>query len=186
MAAKTKGTSGPSQLDAHIWQRMLISKSFGERTDDLSEAIAKMAQIMCTERCNKENGRDMEAFLSCTLVPLSKNPGVRPIDIGEVLRHIVGKAVTTILRNEIQEAAGNLQLCAGQVGGCEAAVHAMATIFNEDQTEAVLLIDASNAFNSINRSVMLRNMYILCPSLPLYVSNCYSKEIRLLVIGGER
>ena len=85
MAAKTKGSSGPSQLDSNMWNRLLLSKSFGDRSVDLSKAIAKMATIMCTERCDKENGRDMEAFLSCTLVPLDKNPGVRPIGIGEVL-----------------------------------------------------------------------------------------------------
>jgi len=56
----------------------------------------------------------MEAFLSCTLVPLNKNPGVRPIGIGEVLRRIVGKSITTVLKRDIQDAARNLQLCAGQ------------------------------------------------------------------------
>ena len=61
---KTKGSSGPSQMDANMWHRMLLSKSFGDRSTDLSKAIAKMTTIMCTERCDKENGRDMEAFPS--------------------------------------------------------------------------------------------------------------------------
>jgi len=52
--------------------------------------------------------------------------------------------VLTILKMEILEAAGPLQLCAGQDAGCEAAVHAMRHVFNEDDTEAVLLVDASN------------------------------------------
>jgi len=90
----------------------------------------------------------MGAFLSCTLVPLNKNPG-------EVLRRIVGKSITTVLKRDIQGAAENLQLCARQPGGCETAVHAMAEIFEDDVAEAVLLVDASNAFNSINRSVMI-------------------------------
>ena len=143
-----------------------------------------MAITMCTEKCDKENGRDMEAFLSCTLVPLNKKPGVRPMGIGEVLRRIVGKSITTVLKKDIQDAAGNLQLCAGQLGGCETAVHAMAEIFNDDETEAVLLVDASNAFNSINRAVMIQNIKIICPSIAMYVENCYRHEIRLFVIGG--
>ena len=51
--------------------------------------------------------------------------------------------------------AGNLQLCAGHAGECEAAVHAMSDIFDEEATEALLLVDAGNAFNSlyINRSM---------------------------------
>ena len=36
-------------------------------------------------------------------------------------------------------------------GGVEAAVHTMKKIFEDLETEAVILIDTSNAFNSINR-----------------------------------
>ena len=42
------------------------------------------------------------------------------------------------------------QLIAGQEAGAEAAIHAMQDIFANEDTEAVLLIDAENAFNSIN------------------------------------
>ena len=56
----------------------------------------------------------MKAFLACTLVLLDKNTGIHPIGIGEVLRRIVGKTLTTFLKREIQDAARNLQLCAGQ------------------------------------------------------------------------
>ena len=31
MAAKTKGSSGPSQLDSSVCHRLLLSKSFGDR-----------------------------------------------------------------------------------------------------------------------------------------------------------
>ena len=60
----------------------------------------------------------------------------------------------------------------------------MAEIFNDDDTEAVLLVDASNAFNSINRSVMIQNIKIICPPLAMFVENCYRQSIRLFVIGG--
>ena len=48
-------------------------------------------------------------------------------------------------------AAGPMQLCAGQESGCEAAVHVMQKLFNSPEVEAVFLVDATNAFNSINR-----------------------------------
>ena len=37
-------------------------------------------------------------------------------------------------------------------------VHAMSDVFKFDETDAVLLIDASNAFNQMNRMVALHNM----------------------------
>ena len=48
--------------------------------------------------------------------------------------------------------------CAGQTSGCEAVAHAMHEIFNEEETDAVLLVDASYAFNSLNRIAMLHNI----------------------------
>ena len=70
------------------------------------------------------------------------------------------------------DSAGDLQLCAGQKSGCETAVHAMSEIFAEEETDAVLLVDATNAFNSINRKVMLHNIqyiFILSRNGCLYV-----------------
>ena len=100
----------------------------------------------------------LEAILACRLIPLDKNPGVRPIGIGEVLRRIIGKSIIFAIKPQIMESAGNVQLCAGQPAGCEAAVHAMSEIFAGDETDAVLLVDATNAFNSINRRIMLHNI----------------------------
>ena len=77
-----------------------------------------------------------------------------------------GKAVMKTTRLELQNAAGPLQLCAGQMAGCEAAVHAMNTIFADDNTEATIFVDASNAFNSLNRKVTLLNSISVCPPSP--------------------
>ena len=45
---------------------------------------------------------------ACRLIPLAKNPGVRPIGVGEVLRRIVGKAIISVVKPEIMSCAGNL------------------------------------------------------------------------------
>ena len=55
------------------------------------------------------------------------------------------------LPKDILRATGSLQLCARQDVGSEAAIHAIYYMFNEDDTEAVSMLDVSNAFNSINR-----------------------------------
>ena len=79
----------------------------------------------------------------------------------------------------------SLQLCAGQQAGCEAAVHAMNEIFHEEATDAIILVDASNAFNSLNRNAFLHNIKILCPPMARYVINCYKQKSRLFVVGGQ-
>ena len=62
---------------------------------------------------------------SYTLIPLDKRADHRPIGVGEVLRRIAGKAVMILLKKDVLQAAGLLQLCGGQVAGSEAAIHAM-------------------------------------------------------------
>ena len=106
----------------------------------------------------------LEAFVASRLIPLDKCPGVRPIGVGEVPRRIIAKAVLRIIWGDIVEAAGPLQACAGQEGGCEAAVHAMRHIFQSPESEAVLLVDATNAFNSLNRQAALHNISVTCMS----------------------
>ena len=52
-------------------------------------------------------------------------------------------------------------------------MHAMKAYFENEDTEAVLLVDASNAFNSLNRKVALYIQHKTplpgaLPSLPMY------------------
>ena len=126
----------------------------------------------------------LEAYTSCRLIPLDKNPGIRPIGVGEVLRRIVGKAIAGFLKEEIKDAVGPLQVCAGHSGGSEAEIYAMSDIFAEGETDGVLLVDASNAFNRMNRSVALHNIQISCKEISLYLINTYRSPSRLFVCGG--
>ena len=66
-----------------------------------------------------------------------------------MLRRIVSKSVTRLLKKDIQMASGSLQTCSGIEAGIEAAIHSMRTIFNEAESEAMLLVNATNAFNSL-------------------------------------
>ena len=59
-------------------------------------------------------------------------------------------------------------------------------MFNEDSTEAVLMVDALNAFNSIKREAFLHNTKVLCPALATFINNCYSIPSDLFVQGGKR
>ena len=119
----------------------MLSKNFGESSSDLCQTLAKVTKKLCTE----ELSASLEGFLACRLIPLNKNPGLRPIGVGEVLRRIIGKVIVSVVRNDIISSVGSRQVCAGHEAGCEAAIHAMHTIFEDEKTEAVLLVDTANA-----------------------------------------
>ena len=52
----------------------------------------------------------------------------------------------------------------------EAAIHAMSEVFTEDETDGILLIDASNAaFNLMSRFAALHNIQITVKEISLYI-----------------
>ena len=173
------GGAGPSGLDADAWCRLCTS--FKSASNDLCNAIAVFAKRLCTVDLRSTG---LAPYIACRLIPIDKNPGVRPIGIGEEVRHIFGKAVLSIIGKDIQKAAGALQLCAGQPSGIEAAIHAISDFFARDDTDAVLLVDADSAFNQLNRKAALHNIGVLCPALSTILKNTYSMPAQLFV-GGE-
>ena len=129
-----------------------LCTSFRTASSDLCHSLASVARRISTSFVDPDTSQPL---LNCRLIALDKNPGVRPIGIGETSRRIIAKAVLQVVKQDVLDAAGCLQLCAGQRAGCEAAVHAMREIFTDQGTEGVLLVDASNAFNSLNRCAAL-------------------------------
>ena len=166
-ALRTSGAAGPSGIDARGWRR--LCSSYKSASDDLCHSLALLTRRLCTVFVDPEG---LAPLMSCRLIALDKNPGVRPIGICEVVRRIIAKAILSVTSGDIQDAAGSLQLCAGQRSGTEAAVHAMNTVFKDEDCEAVLLVDASNAFNALNRQVALRNIGPFAhPLLPLSLTH---------------
>ena len=179
----TKGSGGPSGVYANGFRRILTCKSFKRSGTELCEAIASMTKRLCTEYVDP---RGLEAILANRLIPLDKGEGaVRPIGVGEVLRRIMGKCATKVTKPDVIDASGSLQVCAGHKSGSEAAIHAMRELFEHDNSDAVLLIDASNAFNSLNRAAALHNIKVLCPSIATYAINTDREPARLFIVGGQ-
>ena len=107
-ALNTRDAAGPSGVDADMWRQKCTG--IGDASDELCDALAACAHWLTTLYVDPIS---LEAYVSCHLVPLNKQPGVRPIGIGEVLRHILSKAILYILQKDIIEAAGSLQSCPG-------------------------------------------------------------------------
>ena len=110
----TDGAAGPSGIDACGWRRLCAS--FRSASTELGHSLVLLARRLCSEFVSPDG---LTAFIGCRLIALNKNPGVRPIEIGEIPRRIVGKAVLSVVGGDIQEAAGSIQLCSGQTSGIE-------------------------------------------------------------------
>ena len=174
-----KGAAGPCAMNADTgWRR--ICTAFKRHSDELCVALADLGRRLCCEVIDPRAATS--ALAACRLIPLDKNPGVRPIGICEVARRIIGKAVLSVVNPEIQQAAGFLQLCAGQPGGIEAAIHH--TMYDNPDTDGVLLVDARNAFNSLNRDAALRNIRWICPEVSTILTNIYREPAELFVGGS--
>ena len=61
----------------------------------------------------------------------------------------------------------------------------MRNLFEDEGAEAILVVDASNAFNSLNREAALRNIRILCPVLARMLTNMYQSHSMLFIDGDH-
>ena len=185
---KNKGGCGPSGLDADNWRRILVSNQFSSSPLELRTFIANFVKRLGNTNMhlsNSDTDNSLEAFMASRSILLNKNPGVCPIGVGEVLCRITRKVVMYIARKDVNDAAGSLQVCAGQEAGLEAAIYAIYDVYQQDETKAVLLVNADNAFNSINRKAMLHNTSITCPLITTIIANCYMEPARLFLVGNH-
>ena len=89
-----------------------LCSSFGSSPTDLCCAIAAVTHHLCVEFVDP---CCLSAFVVCCLIALDNCPGVYPICIGEIIRRIVSKAIQSVLKLDVLQAAGSSQLCAGHV-----------------------------------------------------------------------
>ncbi len=77
-AMKTKGVAGLSGIDAYGWRRLLSHYKSASR--NLCSALAAVGRRLC---CSLVNPSSLQAFVACRLIPINKNPGVRPLVLGK-------------------------------------------------------------------------------------------------------
>ena len=122
-AQNTKRSHGPSGLDSCQWRKLLTS--FEKASINLRKTMAILAYRIATEVVPSTS---LEAYNNSRLIPLDKCPGFRPIGIGEVLRRIIGRCISSCLGAEVQRIGGNIQQCFGQTAGIEHKIHALRRI----------------------------------------------------------
>ena len=66
--------------------------------------------VFCTTLVNP---KALRCFTCSRLIAFDKQPGVRPVGIGEVSRRIIATAVLSVIKEDILRVAGVKELCIG-------------------------------------------------------------------------
>ncbi|KAL5713679.1 hypothetical protein ACHQM5_015733 [Ranunculus cassubicifolius] len=147
---------------------------------DLLEGITSVCNLFLQGRCPSVLG---EFVASAPLTPLLKpGGGIRPIAVGTIWRRLVSKMAAKIVGQEVGPYLEGNQFGVGVPGGCEAILHSVNRLMEEKGqcgSYTMLLVDFRNAFNLVDRNVMLEEVQKKCPMLTPWVEFCYAQPGRL-------
>ena len=116
-ALRTKGSGGPSGVDAVRVRRMVTCKSLKALSVKLCHVLVLLTRKVRTQYVDPVS---IEGLIACRLTTLDKGDGsVRPIGVGKVFRQIMAKCVIQITKPDILDVTGSLQVSAGQKSGNE-------------------------------------------------------------------
>ena len=180
---RLSGSAGLGGTDSNSLQRMM--SNFGQTSRALQTQFALMTSWLANTTAPWAAYRGLVAG---RLVAVDKQPGVRPVGIGESWRRMMGKIVIHLTSGEAARSCKENQLCAGLSAGIEGGIHSAVDLLKEHYEEeewGFLLVDASNAFNSVNREKMLWTARFEWPTGARFLFNMY-KHWSTLVIRGKK
>ena len=123
---KMGGSGGPSRADSAMLKDWCTR--FSAEYEELREELAAWTQWLANRSPPRAEYR---ALTTGRLVALDKNPGVRPVGIGEAIRRLMAKLVHTLTTTQAMEACGNNNLCGGLKDGIEGEIHASKRAFGK-------------------------------------------------------
>ncbi len=114
-----------------------------------------------------------------------KGVGIRPIAVGNLLRRLVGKLVSSALADKAAAYLSPHQLGVGIRGGCEAIVHAVRQLVTGcGEEKHVMQVDLINAFNLGDRGTALQEVQQHLPEMLQWVLTSYGYD-SVLLFGEE-
>ena len=116
-------------------------------------------------------------FFSARLIALKKPcGGIRPIAISSTFRRLCSKLVAYSSSKISGQLFQGCQLGINTKSGCEVAVHSTRQHLTDNINHAILKIDFSNAFNSIRRTAMLKEVNTHIRQASSYINSCYQEK----------
>ena len=127
VAAKLSGAAGPGGPDSVALKAWCLG--FGQTSGELRSELAAFATWLAN---SNPPWAAYRALMACRLVALDKQPGTRPLGIGETYRRLMAKCILRVVGSRATSSCGNYNLCAGIKAGIEGAVH----VIRDARTEA--------------------------------------------------
>ncbi|GKA94486.1 hypothetical protein Tco_0816524 [Tanacetum coccineum] len=149
-------------------------------SDELVSSITQVVNLFLDGKCPNRLG---EYIASAPLTPLVKpGGGIRPIVVGTIRRHLVSKVCAITIGHSLDGYLDSLRFDVRVAGGSEAILHSVNRLIKacgDDVGLLILLVDFKNAFNLVDREVMLREVHLRCPAISRWVELCYSDPAKL-------
>ena len=130
VAGRLSGGDGTGGTDSVSLQHWLLR--FGAASVEIRLIVGDFVEWL-------GNGRPpwvaYRALMRGQLIALDKQPGIRPVGVGETWRRMMAKCLLRVAGPEANAACGKTQLAGGVEAGIEGAIHAMRVLWEEHQTE---------------------------------------------------
>ena len=168
---------GPSKFRANHLKEAVFCPS-PDRANYALRGLLGVVNHLCAGRVPRELLPHLcgASLFACK----KKGGGVRPIAVGEVLRRLTSKCVCRAVQADAIRILSPLQVGVGLPVGCEAIVHAVTSVqedlFIPSNNCCTLLVDFSNAFNSVDRRSIFRVVRALIPSMAAWLECCYGSQ----------
>lgn len=165
-------------LDGLTAQHLKDLLGCGEAGDSLLKELTALMNLMLA---GKVNGDIVPILYGANLCALNKKDGgVRPIAVGTTYRRLAAKLCCRSTADTLRNLFEPIQLGFGVRGGCEAAIHSLRGFLANNPQDVLLKVDVKNAFNSVDRGVLLGEIKRVVPSLYSFLWQCYSAPTKLL------
>ncbi|XP_061724753.1 uncharacterized protein LOC133530732 [Cydia pomonella] len=163
----------------------LTSHCAGDNGPRLLESLTKLSNFLLRGMLNPQVSPYLYGASLCALE--KKDGGIRPIAIGTTIRRLVAKLGCRAVRDEMATFLQPCQVGFGTPLGCESAIHATRhfAMAHEHSDTVIVKLDIKNAFNTVERDVILKEVKNHTPSLYPFLFQCYSSPSNLFYDGSE-